>query len=151
MEAATRLPSKPMHDEEDMNRLDNALSFQQNALGLLAQRQALIASNIANADTPNYKARDMDFKSALAGAMQGRSGVLALSTTAPGHITASSQAGSPYVGYRRPEQASADGNTVEMDVERAAFAESALRYQASINFITGTLRSMQTAVSGTGG
>lgn len=139
--------------EDDMNGLDNALRFQQSALNLRSERQAVIASNIANADTPNYKARDFEFGAALKGALQGRaSQPMALSTTSKGHVGASA-AGmtSPFMGYRKPDQASADGNTVDMDVERAAFAENALHYEASITFINGLLRSMQQAVSGSTG
>ncbi len=131
------------------NLLDNSLRFHQAALNTQAYRQQLLASNIANADTPNYKARDIDFRSALQGAMGGRIGSLALSTTAGGHLAASRD--NPlerFAQYRRELQSSVDGNTVDMDVERAAFAENAIHYEASVTFINGLLNGMQRAISG---
>lgn len=131
------------------NRLDQALQFHQNALNIRAYRQQLLSSNIANADTPNYKARDLDFKAALSGALGDRFGPLALATTARGHQSGSTA--NPLEAaarYRTEQQSSVDGNTVNMDVERAAFAENALHYEASITFINGLLRSMQSAVQG---
>lgn len=135
---------------EQMNtQLDNALRFHQVALNLRAQRQEILAANIANADTPNYKARDLDFGSALSGAMQGRVGrPIALATTTAGHLGVTSGGGSAATLYRRESQSSVDGNTVNLDVERSAFAENAVHYEASITFINGLLKSMQQAVSG---
>jgi flagellar basal-body rod protein FlgB len=130
-------------------QLDNALQFHQTALNLQAQRQQMLASNIANADTPNYKARDIDFRSALKGAMGGRTGPLALAGTSSRHLAAGTEMPfGAYVGYRGEFQSSVDGNTVNMDVERAAFAENSVHYEASVTFINGLLRSMQTAISG---
>ncbi|MDB5799287.1 MAG: flagellar basal-body rod protein [Rhodocyclales bacterium] len=137
--------------EQSMSRLDNALSFHQTALNVRSQRQAVLASNIANADTPNYKARDMDFGSALKGAMQGRAGQpLALATTASRHMAMSGMAMPPALQYRPETQSSVDGNTVDMDVERSAMAENTLQYEASLTFINGLLKSMQAAVTGQG-
>lgn len=140
-----------MNGVEEMNvQLDNALRFHHTALNLRAQRQELLAGNIANADTPNYKARDIDFGSALNGALLGRAGQpVALATTAARHIAASgNMVGGPELKYRTEQQSSVDGNTVNMDVERAAFAENSVQYEASITFINGLLRTMQQAVSG---
>ncbi|GAA5157854.1 flagellar basal body rod protein FlgB [Viridibacterium curvum] len=131
-----------------MSRLDDSLGFHQTALGLRAQRQSMIASNIANADTPNYKARDIDFRTALSGALNGRVGPLALSTTAGGHVGGMAAATVPQVMYRKESQSSVDGNTVDMDAERSAMAENTLYYEASITFINGLLRTMQSAISG---
>ncbi|QID18382.1 flagellar basal body rod protein FlgB [Nitrogeniibacter mangrovi] len=131
------------------NRLDKELQFHQTALNLRAYRQQLLSSNIANADTPNYKARDIDFSKALTGALNMRLGPVALATTSAGHID--SAPASPFdsmAQYRTETQSSVDGNTVDMNTERAAFAENALHYEASITFINGLLRSMQTAVQG---
>lgn len=129
--------------------LDNQLRGHQSALNIQAHRQQLLASNIANADTPNYKARDIDFREALKGAVGGRLGPLALSTTRSGHLGANfANPLDSYTRYRTETQSSVDGNTVNMDTERAAFAENAVHYEASINFINGLLRSMQTAISG---
>ncbi|AWI73974.1 MAG: flagellar basal body rod protein FlgB [Azoarcus sp.] len=130
-------------------QLDRQMQIHQSALNLQAQRQQLLASNIANADTPNYKARDIDFREALKGAVGERMGPLALSATRPGHLQGSG--GNPLDGlakYRTELQSSVDGNTVNMDVERAAFAENAIHYEASITFINGLLSGMQRAITG---
>jgi len=134
---------------EEMNaQLDNALRFHQAALNLRAQRQELIAANIANADTPHYKARDIDFGSSLKGALQGRvSRPIALATSSDRHIGASGLSTQPMVQYRSEEQANVDGNTVNMDTERAAFTENSMQYEASLTFINGLLRTMQQAVA----
>lgn len=129
--------------------LDNQLSFHRTALNVQAYRQQLLASNIANADTPNYKARDIDFRAALKGALAQRTDSVPMATTQVAHIPATN--GSPFeglTGYRTELQSSVDGNTVNMDVERAAFAENALHYEASVTFINGMLRSMNTAITG---
>lgn len=131
-----------------LNRFDQDLKFHQTALNLRAWRQELLASNIANADTPHYKARDVDFKTALNGAL-GRSqgSALALTRTAPGHLA---EAGGNRFGaalmYRTEQQSSVDGNTVDMDTERAAFAENALQMEAMLTFINGRLKTMSMAV-----
>jgi flagellar basal-body rod protein FlgB len=130
-----------------VNKLDAALSFQTQALGLRAQRQQILAGNIANADTPNYKARDFDFSIALKEAVAGRNGGgLALATTAGGHIQAGADAISARLMYRTPGQASVDGNTVEMDVERAQFSENAIQYEAGITFISGQIKTLLSAM-----
>jgi len=124
--------------------------FHQAALNLRATRQELIASNIANADTPNYKARDIDFTSALQGALQGSSEKLSVATTASGHLAGAageSVLGAP-VMYRKPLQPSADGNTVDMDVERAQFADNALRYEASVRFVSDKAKEVLAALQG---
>ena len=131
-----------------VTRIDNALSFQQQALGLRAQRQQVLAGNIANADTPNFKARDFDFAATLKDAVAGRSsGDLALATTDSAHIASGSSSSLPVrLMYRTPAQASVDGNTVEMDVERAAFSENAIQYEAGITFISQHLKTLLSAV-----
>jgi len=128
--------------------LDQILGFHERALALRAERQQLIASNIANADTPNYKARDIDFRAAMA-AVQGGGGSGAMARTAARHLSpaGSSASGSPLL-YRSTVQASVDGNTVDMDVERAQFADNALRYEANLNFISGQIKTMLAAIQG---
>lgn len=132
-----------------LDRLDSELNFYQKALNVRAYRQELLASNIANADTPNYRARDIDFKSALSNVLSGRAnGGVALSRTAAGHQPGT-DAG-PYAGnrkYRTEYQASADGNTINMDVERAAFAENSLQVEALLTFVRGKFKTLQTAVT----
>jgi flagellar basal-body rod protein FlgB len=133
------------------NLLERDLLVHQTALDLQAYRQQLLASNIANADTPYYKARDLQFRDALDSALGRRrwGRPLALATTHPAHIKAKvSLSPDSFVKYRTEWQSAVDGNTVSMDAERAAFAENSVHYEASINFISGLLRSMQTAIVG---
>jgi flagellar basal-body rod protein FlgB len=133
-----------------VDRVDNALRFQQLALNLRAARQELLASNIANADTPNYKARDIDFTRALQDALAGSSVKLPPVQTSAMHLEGNAGAsimGSP-VMYRQPLQPSADGNTVDMDVERAQFADNALRYEASIQFLNSRIKGILAAIQG---
>ncbi len=114
--------------------------FQEAALGVRTYRQQLIASNIANADTPGYQAVDIDFQEALRIARSvANTPSLSLATTASGHIpgmTQSSPASYP-LKYHVPLQPSADGNTVEMDVERAKFAENAVMWEFSRDRVSG--------------
>ncbi|MES1983117.1 MAG: flagellar basal body rod protein FlgB [Pseudomonadota bacterium] len=132
-------------------KIDNMLQFQQTALNLRAARQELLASNIANADTPSYKARDVDFASALQGALSGNTAKLPLMATAlnhqPGGATGTNILGAP-VMYRNVLQPSADGNSVDMDVERAQFADNALRYEASVSFVNAQIKDVLTALQG---
>ena len=130
------------------SKIDNLLSFQQQALGLRAYRQQVLAGNIANADTPNYKARDFDFSAALKAAVAGRTegGALTMNKTNSGHLSATSGTGPVPLMYRTPVQASVDGNTVEMDVERAQFSENAIRYEAGLTFISGKIKTMLSAM-----
>ena len=131
------------------SKIDNALFFQQQALGLRAQRQQILAGNIANADTPNYKARDFEFAAALKEAVAGRSsGNLMLATTDAAHLPGSVQESSARLLYRNPVQPSADGNTVDMDVERAQISENAVQYEASVAFIPAQIKLLTAAVQG---
>ena len=117
-----------------MGPLDNSMRFQETALQLREQRQQILASNIANADTPGYQARDIDFRSALANAIQARQTALPLATPSAQHLPSAQRdaaTGTPLL-YRSVIQPSADGNTVNMDTERAQYAESAVQYQASL-------------------
>ncbi len=132
------------------DKIDSALQFHQVALNLRAARQELLASNIANADTPNYKARDIDFASALQGALSGGAAKLPMAVSAARHLdgaTGESVMGAP-VMYRKTVQPSADGNSVDMDVERAQFADNALRYEASLKFIGNDIKSVLIALQG---
>lgn len=133
-----------------INKLDEAVRFQQTALNLRAARQELLASNVANADTPNFKAKDIDFASALRNALGGTPEDLPVVQTSPVHLAGSSGdsiMGAP-VMYRRPLQPSADSNTVDMDVERAQFADNALRYEASVVFVNAKLKGILSAIQG---
>lgn len=117
------------------------------ALELRALRNKVLASNIANADTPNYKARDVDFGSALKSA---QSGQLRLQKTSEMHQSSWNTEGvGSSVKYRIPTQPSLDGNTVQTDVEQAAFAENAVQYRASLAFLDGQIRGLRYALRGT--
>lgn len=130
-----------------MNKLDAALNFHETALRVRGQRQELLAANIANADTPGYKARDINFADTFKQALAGSTGGLQTDTTNPAHVpaTTSHQNG---VLYRAMIQGSVDGNTVDMDVERAQFADNALRYEASVNMISGQIKKLLSAIQG---
>jgi len=132
-----------------LSRLDNDLAFVQNALQLRARRQGILAANLANADTPNYKARDLDFASALKGAIGGGGGNLPLARTSPGHLAsaaASAAAGGGAMKYRAAVQPSLDGNTVDPNVERAHFAENAMHYQFLLERAMSTIRGAKQAL-----
>ncbi len=131
-------------------KIDGALQFYRAALNLREARQELLAANIANADTPNYKARDIDFASALQGAISGSGGKAQLTATAAGHIAGGVGTSVPgaLVMYRKPVQPTADGNTVDMDVERAQFADNALRYEASVKFVSEEIKHLLMAIQG---
>lgn len=129
------------------SKLDNYLGFHHQAIGLRAHRQQVLAANIANADTPNYKARDIDFSAALKNAMDGRAGAgLDMARTSARHIAGGGDGGPAPLLYRRDTQSAVDGNTVDMDVERSQFAENALFYEAGVTFITGRLRTLMSAI-----
>jgi len=124
-----------------VNKLDELLNFHHQALNLRSQRQQVLASNIANADTPGYKARDIDFKAALAAAVshppKGEPPSGAPAAAAPAKLL-----------YRAMVQPSVDGNTVDMDVERAQFAENTVHYEANITLLTHQIRTMLAAIQG---
>ena len=126
--------------------IDKALGIHERALMLKGQRSEVLASNLANADTPHYKARDIDFKSALANAQQ-RQGI-GLQTTDKRHISPAMESGPAELLYRVPEQPSLDGNTVDSRVEQAAFAENALQYQASLTFLGNRINGLRNAIRG---
>ncbi|OFE11561.1 flagellar basal-body rod protein FlgB [Pseudohongiella acticola] len=125
----------------------NALGVHEHALTLRTQRTSMLASNIANADTPGYKARDMDFGSVLAQATSGRSDV-AMQQTHTRHITGMPGLNDPSALYRVPSQPSVDGNTVDEQIENAAFARNALEHQASFQFLNGKFTGMIKALKG---
>lgn len=131
-----------------INKLDKFLDFQQSALNMRATRQTLLASNIANADTPGFKARDFDFTKALQNSLTSKPMSTGLTTTSIRHIHPSGfrSIGSVQVQYRVPLQPSVDGNTVDMDTERIQFADNALRYDAGLTFISSQIRNLLSAI-----
>jgi len=132
-----------------VSKIDNAFAFQEKALGLRAYRQQVLAGNIANADTPNYQARDFDFSQTLKEAVAGReSSSLKMATTDSQHLSAGTQSGPVRLLYSTPSQSSVDGNTVDMDVERSKFSENAIRYEAGVTFISGRVKTLLSAIQG---
>lgn len=122
------------------------------ALDVRTQRHQVLASNIANADTPNYKARDFDFQGAMQNALAGRlGGSLGLTRTAGGHLGGGGDGTPAALQYRTTTQAAVDGNTVDMDVERAHMAENAMQYQILTQLIGDKFRGLKSAMVGTQG
>ncbi|SAK39514.1 flagellar basal-body rod protein FlgB [Caballeronia fortuita] len=159
-----------------LDRLDKEFAFGREALDVRAYRQELLSSNIANADTPGYKARDVDFSSALAGALKQGGGAPnaatngstlkmaqpvsvsmsgGLAATAKGHMSGSStlsaSGGSSddygRLAYRVPNQPSLDGNTVDLDAERVQFADNALHFEAGMTVLSSQIKSMLSAIT----
>ncbi|MFI4894910.1 MAG: flagellar basal body rod protein FlgB [Steroidobacterales bacterium] len=153
--------------------LDSYLGIHPQALSLEAQRNELLAANLANVDTPNYKARDIDFKSALAAASGSAAGGTTASATGNAAtpssslpLTAATSSTQPQAGtvgsadavggsiassalkYRVPMAPSLDGNTVDEQLEQSAFAENSVRYQATLTFLNSALRDLMTAITG---
>lgn len=130
-----------------LDRIARELSEAVQVLNLRARRAELLASNIANADTPHYKARDFDFRAAMTSAM--RKSELPMARTQSAHLESSAMAPSAVrVQYRVPVQPSIDGNTVEVDAEVGRIADNALRYQAAVTFINGEISHIRMALQG---
>jgi flagellar basal-body rod protein FlgB len=127
---------------------DHIFGIHEQALLVHGERLGVLTNNLANADTPGYKARDIDFREVLSGSADAGEAPLALTATAPGHLTAAASVATGTLKYRNPYQASLDGNTVEMPVEQAAFAENNVRYQASLTFINNRIADLQYVLSG---
>lgn len=125
------------------------LDFQSNALLLRSQRQQVLASNIANADTPGYVARDFDFAKALKGATGMSSGGAVAATTDVRHLRLGSKGnGQPDMAYAVQTQPSQDGNSVDLDRERANFVDNTIRYESTLRFINGHVKTMLSAIQG---
>jgi flagellar basal-body rod protein FlgB len=141
-----------------LERLTATLDFNAKALVLRADRQRIIASNIANVDTPSYVARDFNFSDALGNATKSSvsslstaaSSLSGLSTTHKRHLelTADGATGDRKLGYAVATQPSMDGNSVDLDRERAVFADNALRYESTLRFINGQVKTMLSAIQG---
>jgi flagellar basal-body rod protein FlgB len=146
-----------------LNRITSQFDFNADALKLRSERQRVIASNIANADTPGFQARDFNFREALSNVRRetttsvsvssaGSTGSLAI--TNPRHLPNTTLSTSSFVGkgtplmYSMPTQGAFDGNTVEVHRETANFAENAVRYEAALRFLNGQIKTMGMAVNG---
>ena len=136
-----------------LDKISGTLSTQGTALQLRARRQEVISSNIANSDTPNYKAVDFNFSSALQGALSKgtKSAASGLQQTRPGHIGGNGLTRSSLeiaTQFRASSKPALDNNTVDMDIERANFADNTLKYEAASRALSGTIKTMQTAING---
>jgi flagellar basal-body rod protein FlgB len=130
-----------------LNKIDREIAFVQTALNLRARRQEILASNIANSDTPNYKAHDLDFSSALKNAMGAAGGALKLARTDGAHIPgAASATFDGHLKFRSSVQPSLDGNTVDPDIERAHFTENSLHYQFLLDRAASSFKTMSQAL-----
>ncbi len=129
---------------------DKALGSHEKVLLFQSRRTAILASNIANADTPGYKARDIDFSQTLKQENSDTVSSTSLRTTHPSHIgSATSDTFSGVeMKYRTPSQPTLDGNTVELQKEQAAFAENSIRYQATLKFLGGRFKGLRAAIRG---
>ncbi|MBU3633131.1 flagellar basal body rod protein FlgB [Polynucleobacter sp. AP-Feld-500C-C5] len=144
-----------------MNKLDALFDFNATALRVRAQRQEILAANIANADTPNFKARDIDFASSLKKALEanvsntantaagGLNGALPLATSHQNHIPGNGTKGGISEAdllYRPLIQSSVDGNSVDGEVERTAFVDNAIHYEANITMLNASIKDMNEAL-----
>ncbi|RUR31033.1 flagellar basal body rod protein FlgB [Vreelandella andesensis] len=139
-----------------IDQLESAFNYHQQALGLRQARHDVLSANIANADTPNYKARDLDFASELKKAVAGsqpqqqQNGALTLARTSDRHLQGEGPTwrgvGSTELLYRIPDQPSLDGNTVDMDRERTQFADNAVRYQAALTIMNRRIQGLKNAM-----
>lgn len=128
---------------------DRALGIHEKALAFRAERAAVLANNMANADTPNYKARDLDFASVLQAQQSGTEQSVRATRTHERHLSVEGfidQAAG--LRYRTPSQPSIDGNTVETQAEQARYAENALDFQASFTFLNSKFKGLMTALRG---
>lgn len=130
-----------------MNPLLGALDTQAQALTLQNRRLELLARNIANADTPDFKARDLDFRAAMRQAQEG-AGADALRTTTTRHMAAETAAPDANALYRVPFNASFDGNTVELSVEQAQFGKAAADLQSTLSFLENRVAGLKKALRG---
>lgn len=132
-----------------MNSIAQHVSVLSEALNLRTQRHQVLASNIANADTPNYKARDFDFSRAMQNALAGRqsAGGIGLTQTSSAHMSGSGGHGAAELQFRKESQSAVDGNTVDMDVERTQITENALQYQILTRLISDKFQGLRSAMA----
>lgn len=131
-----------------MNLLDKAFGISPTAMLLRSQRSEVLAANIANSETPNYLAQDFDFKTALSDAMSMGEPLQPLMKSNEKHFDIAMD--SPFGGaqFRVPTKTSANGNTVEEEIEQAAFSENAVQYQTSLQFLNSSIRGLRMAIKG---
>ena len=127
-----------------MDSIKNQLSFYGSSLQLRGERNNIIASNIANAATPNYKARDISFEDEINKASNNGS----MKSTHDNHIAYNSGNSFNEASYREPLVIALDGNTVELAVEQMQFSENTMRYQTTVNFLNGKIQKIMSAIRG---
>lgn len=128
---------------------DSALGIHEKALGFRSQRAEVLANNLANADTPGYKARDLDFASVLAAQADKNQRSFALATTQTQHIAAEGlSTGDAGLNYRVPTQPSIDQNTVDEQIEQSNYAENAVQFQASFTLLNAKFKGLVAAIRG---
>jgi flagellar basal-body rod protein FlgB len=127
---------------------DKALGVHEQALRVRSGRAAVLADNLANADTPGYKAKDIDFKAVLSGQVQLRQSHTAMTTSHDRHFSIQSSTSEYDTLYRTPQQPSIDGNTVEEQIENAEYMKNSLAFQASFNFLNSKFKGLTTAIKG---
>lgn len=128
-----------------MTWVDNALNAHATVLALRSERSEIISGNIANADTPNYKARDIDFKREFQNRL---SGLSAMQSTSEGHINVTPKNALGELLYRVPQHENEDGNTVEAETEQSLFTKNAAQYQVSLQFLSSKIRGLKLALKG---
>ncbi|MDX1757320.1 MAG: flagellar basal body rod protein FlgB [Marinobacter sp.] len=126
---------------------DKALGIHEHALQARVQRAEVLANNLANADTPGFKARDLDFQAMMEQA-KGQVSGLPMSRTNDRHLDTSGASGSPELLYRTPHQPSIDGNTVDSQEEQSRFMRNAMDYQASFQFLSSKFSGLTKAIKG---
>lgn len=127
----------------------NALGIHDSALSIRAQRAEVIAENLANADTPNYKARDLDFQSMLQNAHQRQNRGLEMNVSNGKHVSGGATLfADDELLYRNPLAPSVDGNTVEAHVEHAKYMENSLAFQSSFTFLNSKFKGLMSAIRG---
>lgn len=127
---------------------ENALGVHEQAVRLRTQRASVLANNLVNADTPNFKARDIDFQAALRSKMGGGPSSGGLRTTSTGHMSLSGIQGENETLYRLPNQPSIDGNTVDEQSEHAEYMKNNMEFQATFTFLNGKFKGLTKAVRG---
>lgn len=131
-----------------MSIIDRAFSIHDDAMILRSRRSSILAANIANADTPDYKARDMDFGAMMKSVQSGQPENFSMARTSDRHLSVASPLTDNFIKYRNPLQASLDGNTVDMHAEQARFSKNAFEYQASLTFLNSKIRGLKLAIKG---
>ncbi len=127
-----------------MPSFEQALGIHPQAMMLRARRAEILAANLANADTPNYQARDIDFRTVLSA----EGDPTRLAATNRGHLSGGETVMGAELMYRTPSQPSLDQNTVDVDAERARFVDNSMRYQASLRFLDGRFSGLKSALRG---